>query len=129
MENLIILMVAILAGISTYSISNNLNKGGVFGSAVVTLICGIVFPYFFPELGSTLMVVAACASYAGMVSIKNVSNIWEMSIVSLITGALFVISNSAYQGVGGRLGTIAALSCFTWIGIKRVFASTRFLTK
>lgn len=129
MDNIIILFVSVLSGIATYSISNILNKGAVFASALVTLISGIIFPYFFPELGTSLMIVAACASYAGMVSVKNVSSLSEMAIVSLITGTLFIISNSAYQGVGGRLGTIAALSCFAWIGIKRVFTGSKYSTK
>jgi len=50
-------------------------------------------------------------------------------MVSLITGSLFIISTSAYKGVGGKLGTIAALACFTWIGIKRVFAASKYSTK
>lgn len=123
MENIMILIVAIIAGMATYVIANILNKGPVFASAVVTLISGIIFPHFFPLIGSTLMVVAACASYAGMVAIKNVPNLWEMVIVSSITGLLFIIVSTSYVGVGGRLGTISALACFTWIGFKRVFAT------
>jgi len=125
MENIMILIVSILSGIATYTISNRLKKGGVFASASVTLISGIVFPYFFPEIGSNLMVVAACASYAGMVSVKNVPKLWEMVMVSAIAGSLFIVFNSAYQGVGGRLGTIAAISCFTWIGFKKVFPNSK----
>lgn len=125
MENMLILLVAIISGVATYAISNYLKKGAVFASATVTLISGIIFPYFFPETGSTLMVIAACCSYAGMVSVKNVSNIGEMIIVSVITGMLFVIFKSAYPGIGGRLGTIAAISCIAWIGIKKVFIGSK----
>lgn len=129
MENIMILIVAIIAGLLTYVIANILNKGAVFASAVVTLVSGIIFPYFFPLMGNTLMVAAACASYAGMVAIKNVPKLWEMIMVSSITGTLFIIVNSSYVGVGGRLGTIAALSCLAWIGFKRVWTTERFLKK
>lgn len=125
MQNIMIIFVAIIAGIATYAIANILNKGAVFASAVVTLISGIIFPYFFPIMGNTFMVVAACASYAGMVAIKNVPKLWEMVIVSTITGTLFIIASTTYAGVGGRLGTIAALSCLSWIGFKKVFAVER----
>lgn len=127
MEDIIILVVAIIAGVITYIIANILNKGAVFASAIVTLVSGIIFPHFFPSMGNTLMVVAACASYAGMVSVKNVPRIWGMIIVSSITGILFIIASTAYVGVGGRLGTIAAISCFTWLGFKKVFLKDKNL--
>ncbi len=129
MENMMILIVSIFAGVATYTIANILNRGAVFASALVTLVSGIIFPYFFPSMGNTLMVVAACASYAGMVGTKNVSKLWEMVMVSSITGILFIIASTAYIGVGGRLGTIAALSCFTWIGFKRVCRGVKFLNR
>ncbi len=44
-----------------------------------------------------------------------------MAIISLMTGILFIAASSAYIGIGGRLGTIAAISCFAWLGFKKVF--------
>lgn len=127
--NILILLVAVLAGTATYAISYILNKGTVFASATVTLISGIFLPYIFPEIGSTLMTVAACTSYAGMVSIKNVPNIKEMIIVSLITGTLFMVFSSAYIGIGGRLGSIAAISCISWVGFKKIITNDKLTTK
>lgn len=121
MDNILIIIIALVSGTATYTIANTLNRGGVFASAIVTLISGIFLPYFFKEIGSTLMVVAACASYAGMISIKNAPKLWDMVMVSVITGGVFIFASSAYQGVGGRLGTIAAIACFAWIGVKKVF--------
>lgn len=123
MENIIILAVAVMAGVAAYSISIFLGKGAVFGSAVVTLISGILFPHFVPTLGVKLAIVATCASYAGMVAVKNVPKLWEMAIVGLITGSMFILTSSAYVGVGGKLGTIAAISCFSWVGLKKVLAT------
>ena len=125
MQNIMIIIVAIIAGLVTYAIANILNKGAVFASAVVTLISGIIFPYFFPIMGNSLMVVAACASYAGMVAIKNVPKLWEMVMVSTITGTLFIVASTTYTGVGGKLGTIAAISCLAWIGFKKVFVAEK----
>ncbi len=129
MEILSIILVSILSGILTYLISNNLKKGPVFASAIVTLISGIYLPHYFGELGTTLMVVSACSSYAGMVTIKNIPNIWEMIVVSIITAMIFILASSSYVGVGGRLGTIAALSCFTWIGFKKFVYATNLNVK
>ncbi len=121
MEVLIILIISILAGITTYIISIKLNKGAVLASALVTLASGIILPYFFPKIGGTLTAAAACSSYAGMISEKNAPKLWDMLIISLLTGTLFITASSAYIGIGGRLGTIAALSCFNWLGIKKIF--------
>ncbi|SCY49887.1 hypothetical protein [Alkaliphilus peptidifermentans] len=125
MENFYVIAVAVLAGMSAYAISIYLNKGAVFGSAVVTLVSGLIFPYFVPSIGAKLAIVATCASYAGMVAVKNVPKLWEMAIVSFIAGVLFVLSSAAYVGVGGKLGVIGAISCFSWIGFKKVMVAVK----
>ena len=121
MEEIIILTISVIAGVATYIVSHILNRGAVIASAIITLVSGLMFPYFFPLLGSTMATAAACSSYAGMISIENALNILEMSVISLMTGILFIAANSAYLGIGGRLGTIAAISCFAWLGFKKVF--------
>jgi hypothetical protein len=123
MEAIIILIVSVLAGMAAFYISAVMGKGGVFGSAVVTLIAGILFRYLEMEGLITitgLAVVATTASYAGMVAQKNVENLKEMAVVGLIVGALFIAGSNVYVGVGGRLGVIAAISCFAWIGFKKI---------
>ena len=120
MENIIIIIVAIVAGISTYTISIIMKKGTVFASAAVTLVAGIIIPYFFEGLRTQLTAVAACASYAGMIS-AEIANIKEMIAVSVIVGIIYTFTFAAYEGIGGRLGTIAALSCFVFIGLRKIF--------
>lgn len=121
MENIWILLSAILGSVGAYWISISLNKGGVLGSAIVTLLSGLLFPRFVPEFGSTLALVATAGSYAGMISKKNVPNIVEMVFIGGFVGIIFILSSSAYVGLGGRLGTIAAISCFAWLGLKQVY--------
>ena len=43
-----------------------------------------------------------------------------MVFVGLICGSVFILASNAYVGVGGRLGTMAAISGFTWLGIKKI---------
>ena len=121
MEEVIILIISIVAGMATYIISNFLKRGAVIASAIITLVSGLMLPYFFPLIGNTLATAAACSSYAGMISLENALNLFEMAVISLMTGILFIAANSAYPGIGGRLGTIAAISCFAWLGVKKVF--------
>ena len=121
MEELIILIISIAAGMATYIVSNILKRGAVIASAIITLISGLMLPYFFPLMGDVLATAAACSSYAGMISLENALNLLEMAVISLMTGILFIAARSAYIGIGGRLGTIAAISCFAWLGFKKVF--------
>jgi len=121
MENIWILLSATFGATGAYWISISLKKGGVLGSAIITLLSGIVFPRFVPELGATLAVVATAGSYAGMISKNNASKLWEMFFIGCFVGIIFILSSSAYVGLGGKLGTIAAISCFAWLGLKRVY--------
>ena len=121
MEEIIILIISVVAGVSTYIVSHILKRGAVIASAIITLVSGLMLPYFFPEMGSMFATAAACSSYAGMISLENALNLLEMSLISLLTGILFITAESAYVGIGGRLGTIAAISCFAWVGFKKVF--------
>jgi len=125
MENILIIIVSIIAGMATYYISVIMGKGAVFGSAIVVLISGILFRYLEAEnmiAVSGLAVVATTATYTGMVAQKNVTDLKEMAAAGFITALLYIASTNTFAGVGGRLGTIAALACFTWIGIKKLFS-------
>ncbi|HHW92760.1 MAG TPA: hypothetical protein GX735_08715 [Firmicutes bacterium] len=122
MEQVVLIITAMLAGIAAYAINIELGKGGVLGAALVSLVCGLLFPPLFGELGSSMALVAATASYAGMVSKSNVCSLGEMAVVGGITGLLYLAAAPAYPGVGGKLGTIAAISCLSFVGYKRLFA-------
>lgn len=121
MEEIIILIISVIAGMATYIVSHILNKGSVIASAIITLISGMMLPHFFPAIGDVLATAAACSSYAGMISLENALNLLEMALISLLTGILFIAAQSAYPGIGGRLGTIAAISCFACLGFKKIY--------
>ena len=121
MEQMIILLISLVAGVTTYVVSHILNRGPVIASAIITLISGLMLPHFFPIIGHVLATAAACSSYAGMISLENALNLFEMAIISLFTGILFILVSNSYPGIGGRLGTISAISCFAWLGFKKVF--------
>lgn len=115
-----IIIVSVLASCITYFISINLKKGGVMASAIVTLFSGIVLPYIFPNIGLTLATVATTSSYAAMVSKEKFPKIADMVFVGVIVSVVFVLFQDVFVGVGGRLGTMAAISGFTWLGIKKI---------
>lgn len=124
MNTLWILFAGVIGSVSAYWISIHLNKGAVMGSAIVTLLSGIIFPYIHPEIGKTLALVATAGSYAGMISKKNIPHILEMVAIGIIVGIVSILATTTYVGVGGKLGTMAAISCFIWMGIKKLFNAT-----
>jgi len=117
-----ILVVSIAAGLATYFINHNLKQGGVKASAIVALLAGIFLPYFFPETGKTLAVMAACISYAGMSSTKRVANFLEMAIVSILAAILFIASAPVYAGVGGKLGTMGCIAVIAAGGVRHLLS-------
>lgn len=116
--NIILVITGIIAAYLTYYISIELKKGAVFASAIVTLTAGLLMPRIFIE-GNLLAAVATCSSYAGMVSKDKFNSAKDMIYVGFICSLIFIITLDAYVGVGGRLGTIAAIAGFSFLGMKR----------
>lgn len=121
-----IIIIAILATCITYFININLNQGGVMASAIVTLLSGIILPYLFPDNGSLLATVAASGSYGAMVSIDIFPKLMDMVFIGIFIGVIFLLTQDVFIGVGGKLGSIAAISGFTWLGIRNI--GTKFIS-
>ncbi|ACB84297.1 hypothetical protein [Natranaerobius thermophilus] len=120
-SSLIIILTSILGGITAYYINIILKYGPVIGSGVVTLLSG-VFPVLFGDFGTLLAGAATTSGYASMVSVKHVPSIKEMGALSFLAGSLYLVTIPAFQGIGGKLGTIAALSCLAFIGYKTILS-------
>ena len=117
---LITIIISVLSTCTTSYININLKRGPVFASAIVTLTAGILLPYFLPETGMSLAIMATCGSYAAMVSLEKFPKMKDMIFVGIICGVVFILAKEVFLGVGGRLGAIAAISGFTWLGIKNI---------
>ncbi len=122
LEMFAILLAAVTGGMTSYLIGVQMGKGPILGSAVVVLCSGLLFPPLFGALGTRIALAATTASYAGMVSAVNCRGPLEMTGISALAGLLFLASESVYPGVGGRLGTMAAIACFSYIGYREVAA-------
>ncbi len=119
--NLVILLtilVAALATFATYYISMHLDRGPVFASALVTLTAGILFSFVSSKWAVGLGAAAASGSYAAMVSKERFPKIADMIFLGALTGIMYLLTEGVFQGVGGRLGSVAAISGFAYLGIK-----------
>ncbi|MFP4200614.1 MAG: hypothetical protein ACLFS8_04260 [Clostridia bacterium] len=117
-EFMAILAAAVAGGVTAHFISAHLRRGAVLGSAVIALSGGLVFPALFGDIGLQLALAATTGSYAGMISADKCGGLLPMALISLLAGTMFAISGSVYAGVGGRLGTMAAISCLGFMGLR-----------
>ncbi len=120
--NLWIILVAAIAAALTYYFNVHQKQGPVLASAVVGIIGAMILPPLFPEMGSTLAVVAICASFTGMTSKERCDIFWKILITGVLTGIVFVYSTPQLGGAGGKLGTIAFGSVLSTCGYHKLFA-------
>lgn len=107
---MLLVITSVVAAVATYYLNNNRKHGPVLASAVVGLVAGVILPKL-PGLaegvGSTLAVMAICASFAGMSNTKRIPSWVLMTLVGLVAGLVYMFSNPFIGGTGGKLGTIA----------------------
>jgi len=112
----LIVPVAVLGAVATVVLSVRLEWGGVVGSGAVGVIAGIAFPLAMSDLGGTLAAVAFCASFVGMSSTERLSGLVQVGLAGGLSGFVFLMVTPAFDGSGGKLGTIAFVSCIGLIG-------------
>lgn len=115
-----IIVVSIISTCLTYFISIYLKRGPVLASAIITLASGIILPYIFKDGGVILAVIATTGSYAAMVSREKFPSMKDMIFVGLLCGILFLLTQDIFLGIGGKLGSIAAISGISCLGINKV---------
>ena len=115
-----IMLVSLIAAVATFALSLHRDTGPVIASSVAGLVGGLLLPILFPVNGSTLAVVAICASFTGMSSKERIPNMGWMVLAGLFTGAVFIFSIPCLGGAGGKLGTIAFGSVLAVGGIRQL---------
>ncbi len=113
-----IVIFSAVASFTTYVIAHRLKHDVVTSSSLVSLMSGLILPAIFQTHGITFAAVAMSASFAGMSSKNIIKNEFQMIIVSLLLGIMFVYSYSHFGGAGGKLGTLAFASVITFKGIE-----------
>lgn len=127
----LIIFYSILATAITYWLNVRLKHGGVVASGIVGLTGGLILPAIYPDgAGNTLAVMVICASFAGMSSAERFPHMFQMLLIGLLTGMIYIYSMPLAGGAGGKLGTIAFGSVLVVRGymdlINRLFKSVRF---
>lgn len=119
----LVVPVAAVGAVATAVLSYRFDLGPVVGSALVGLGVGLAFPPLLAGFGETLAAAAFCASFVGMSSTERLADEWRVALAGVVSGLVFVSVATAFAGAGGKLGTVAFVSCVTISGSERL-AST-----
>ncbi len=85
----------------TFLLANHLNLGPLIASAVV----GLAGAAFLAERHQLTLYLGA---FVGMSSVVRFPSITLLIVAGLLGGVLWEVLNDTWNGVGGRLGTVAA---------------------
>jgi hypothetical protein len=109
---------AVLGGaLLTYVLACSVGLSAVNASALVGLLAALVMP--------TYAVPIYCGSFVGMSSIQLLHSHGEMAIAGAVAGLLYMLTDGAFPGIGGKLGTIAFTGAvLTGLGLERQFIVT-----
>lgn len=123
-NEIVLIVVSIVAAVATFVASVRYNMGPVKASALLSLAVGVffyAFPWVVPEyLARTIPVAFIGASFCGMSSEKTVLNNWWMAFAGLVFGFIFVNTSKFFAGYGGGLGTTACLSVVVALGLMQI---------
>lgn len=89
--------------IATYFINHTLGLNAILASGMIGL-----FGYIFIK---KYEIAIFCGSFIAMASSTLLDSIYVIIIASIIGGFILVISTDLFKGYGGKLGTIAFISC------------------
>jgi len=107
----------VTAGLAGFAARKVLNFTSVQASAAIALIAGLVLPRLFND-GSFLAAVCTCVSYAVMSSEEVIHTPLQMAAVSCLCTGIAVFGRDALVGVGGRLGSMAAMAVLAFLGLR-----------
>lgn len=108
----ILVMTSLFGGILTHLIHVNAGKTVVLSSVLSTFVFAILFSFVFSWNDSTFALFFA-ASFVGMSGKNRLPNVVWVALASLMLVVVYVLSAPYFNGVGGKLGTMAFVSVLT----------------
>lgn len=118
---LITIGLAAICGASGFWLRQHTELTVVEVSALLAITAGLILPRIF-EQGAFLAAVCTAVSYVAMSSAQRIGSYPEMIIISVICAVLNFLGQNILVGVGGRLGTSAALSVLIYLLGKQIVA-------
>ena len=111
------IVIALICGAAGFWLRQQTKLTVVEVSALLALVAGLILPRLFTD-GGLFALICTTVSYATMCSGKRIANYMDMLVTSLICALIVYFGQSVLVGVGGRLGTSAAISVLLFVLIK-----------
>lgn len=100
---------ALLWGLMGSVLRHKTKLSSVAVSALLTLLAALVLPKLFVN-GHLFALICTAVSYVTMSSTERLAKVWETLTVSVFCALAVYFGQNLLVGIGGRLGTFAALS-------------------
>lgn len=110
LQRFVVKFIAFFVGATlTYTLHSFFTMQAVIASALVGLF-GTLIPNNSHYNKQRTSEAIYAGSFAGMCTLEYVSNIQELLVISFIGAGFFLLAQKYFQGIGGKLGTIAFVS-------------------
>lgn len=100
---------ALLWGLMGSVLRHKTKLSSVAVSVLLTLLAALVLPRLFVN-GHLFALICTAVSYVTMSSTERLAKVWETLTVSVFCALAVYFGQNLLVGIGGRLGTFAALS-------------------
>jgi hypothetical protein len=119
-EQIVIILISIIAAIITFTLNNRLKQGAVLASALVGFMMAGIFRVTNLDLNITYGIVAIGATFVGMANQARLKDERYVALAGLLFGLIFIYSAPYFGGAGGKLGTTAFLSVLCVMGLNDI---------
>lgn len=110
-----IFLATFLASIFTFLIQTLSNQ---FNAVSASAFIGLIVVLFSSDPSHVIVFAAFCGTFTGMTSQKLFMNKSDIIIASFFTAFLFIFSFTLFEGVGGKLGSLAFVASIATGGLK-----------
>lgn len=114
------IVIALVCGAAGFWLRQHTKLSVVEVSALLALVAGLILPRIFTA-GGLFALICTAVSYAAMCSNKRIKSYLDMLTVSFVCALIIYFGQNVLVGVGGRLGTSAALSVLIFVLISEQF--------
>jgi hypothetical protein len=107
-EHVLTIAFVFFGAIITYILCTSFGIGTVLSAGLVGLVVSFI-PDFFKRNGfiKSMPTAVYCGTFVGMTNVNIATDYIFISLASIITGLLLVATKDSFQGVGGKLGSVA----------------------
>ncbi len=108
---------ATVGAVATFGLHTRTPANPVLASGIVGVVGGVGLPLVHGDPGALMAAGVFAASFAGMTDRARIPTEWGIALSGAIVGLLVVYTMPYFGGSGGKLGTIAFVSCLAVYGL------------